>query len=194
MRFSGSILVGGLACATLPALVDQWVLPAAPPRRTREEIAARRWGALEDTSVPKPFTVATTDEALEDLQQRLLKWRPWDRDVPMAHADGSWSYGMDAGYMRELVRYWAHEYEAGAARHTSHCASAVGNHVVITTCSASTVSPVSDLRPPKSTSRPSTSVSEAPESTRVPIVNRSGARVPIVNQNNMLNTLTVLTD
>jgi pimeloyl-ACP methyl ester carboxylesterase len=55
---------------------------------------------------PEPFTQSTTPAALADLHARLRATR-WP-DVP---EDAGWSLGTDLGYLRELVDYWADEFD-----------------------------------------------------------------------------------
>ncbi|WP_033293520.1 epoxide hydrolase family protein [Amycolatopsis jejuensis] len=54
---------------------------------------------------PEPFTPGTDPAQLEDLRVRLRATR-W----PDAPEDG-WGLGADVGYLRELVRYWAEEFD-----------------------------------------------------------------------------------
>lgn len=55
---------------------------------------------------PRPFTLQTAPGALEDLRARLRATR-WP-DVP---EDAGWSLGTDVDYLRELVAYWADEFD-----------------------------------------------------------------------------------
>ncbi|HEX3679671.1 MAG TPA: epoxide hydrolase [Galbitalea sp.] len=55
---------------------------------------------------PEPFTLTTEPSALEDLRTRLHATR-W----PDAPEDAEWSLGTDVDYLRELVPYWADEYD-----------------------------------------------------------------------------------
>jgi pimeloyl-ACP methyl ester carboxylesterase len=55
---------------------------------------------------PEPFTPKADPAALEDLRVRLLATR-W----PDAPEDAGWSLGTDLGYLRELVAYWADEFD-----------------------------------------------------------------------------------
>jgi pimeloyl-ACP methyl ester carboxylesterase len=54
----------------------------------------------------QPFSIATTDEALQDLQQRLSKTR-WADDF----SNAEWAYGTNGDYLRELVDYWRTSYD-----------------------------------------------------------------------------------
>ncbi len=52
-------------------------------------------------SRPRPFSIATPAETLDDLRARLERTR-WPR-----HAlDAGWELGTDVGYLRDLVTYW----------------------------------------------------------------------------------------
>ena len=55
---------------------------------------------------PEPFTPKATAAALEDLRSRLRATR-W----PDAPEDAGWSLGTDLAYVRELVTYWAEEFD-----------------------------------------------------------------------------------
>src|SRR5664279_5190954 len=69
--------------------------------------AAGRLRTMSDAAGrPEPFTLATAPAALEDLRARLRSTR-W----PDAPADAAWSLGTDIGYLRELVAYWAEEFD-----------------------------------------------------------------------------------
>ena len=55
---------------------------------------------------PEPFTPRATPAALEDLRARLRATRS-----PDAPEDAGWSLGADLSYLRELVAYWADEFD-----------------------------------------------------------------------------------
>jgi pimeloyl-ACP methyl ester carboxylesterase len=55
---------------------------------------------------PEPFNPRADSDALEDLRARLRGTR-W----PDAPEDAGWSLGTDLGYLRELVAYWADEFD-----------------------------------------------------------------------------------
>jgi len=55
---------------------------------------------------PEPFVLQTPPEALEDLRARLRATR-W----PVVPEDAGWSLGADVAYLRELVTYWAEEFD-----------------------------------------------------------------------------------
>ena len=55
---------------------------------------------------PEPFLAQTAPAVIEDLRARLRATR-W----PDAPEDAGWSLGTDVGYLRELVRYWADEFD-----------------------------------------------------------------------------------
>jgi epoxide hydrolase len=54
----------------------------------------------------RPFTIAVPQADLDDLRERLARTRWTD-----AEQDDGWTYGIDLGYMRELVDYWQHSYD-----------------------------------------------------------------------------------
>ncbi len=54
----------------------------------------------------EPFAPRATDEELADLRARLRATR-W----PDAPEDAGWSLGVDVDYLRELVAYWADEFD-----------------------------------------------------------------------------------
>jgi pimeloyl-ACP methyl ester carboxylesterase len=55
---------------------------------------------------PEPFTPLAAPAALEDLRARLRATR-W----PDEPEDAGWSLGTDLAYLRELVAYWAEEFD-----------------------------------------------------------------------------------
>ncbi|MFB4419777.1 epoxide hydrolase family protein [Streptomyces sp. QL37] len=55
---------------------------------------------------PEPFVQQTDPAALEDLRTRLRATR-W----PDAPEDAGWSLGTDLAYLRELVAYWAEDFD-----------------------------------------------------------------------------------
>ncbi len=55
---------------------------------------------------PEPFASPTSAAAIEDLRTRLRATR-W----PDAPEDAGWSLGTDVGYLRELVAYWADQFD-----------------------------------------------------------------------------------
>ncbi|MFD6165878.1 epoxide hydrolase family protein [Oerskovia sp. NPDC060287] len=62
---------------------------------------------MPDTSpAVEPFAARTAPEAVEDLRARLRATR-W----PDAPLDAGWSLGTDLDYLRELVAYWADEFD-----------------------------------------------------------------------------------
>ncbi|MER6065711.1 epoxide hydrolase family protein [Streptomyces sp. NPDC001792] len=66
------------------------------------------------TSTPaeriEPFRLSVPQSDLDDLHDRLDRTR-WPAELPGA----GWEDGVPAGYLRELVRYWRHEYDWRAA-------------------------------------------------------------------------------
>jgi pimeloyl-ACP methyl ester carboxylesterase len=51
---------------------------------------------------PEPFTIHVPDDVLDDLRARLARTR-WPEPPPYA----GWTGGVDLGYMRGLIGYWA---------------------------------------------------------------------------------------
>src|SRR6195952_5370384 len=62
--------------------------------------------AMPDAPTPEPFTLQTDPAALEDLRARLRATR-W----PDAPDLAGWSLGTDVDHLRELVAYWAEEFD-----------------------------------------------------------------------------------
>ncbi|MFF4546953.1 epoxide hydrolase family protein [Streptomyces sp. NPDC001435] len=58
----------------------------------------------------RPYRLAIPDSDLADLHERLDRTR-WPDELPGV----GWAYGVPAGYLRELVRYWRHTYDWRAA-------------------------------------------------------------------------------
>ncbi|MFE3188525.1 epoxide hydrolase family protein [Nocardia sp. NPDC059240] len=54
----------------------------------------------------RPFRIAIPQSQLDDLHARLDHVR-WPDELP----EVGWSQGVPLGYMRELVRYWRHDYD-----------------------------------------------------------------------------------
>lgn len=63
-------------------------------------------GMTDPTPRPEPFTPHTPAADLDDLRARLRATR-WP-DMP---EDAGWGMGADVGYLRELVTYWAEEFD-----------------------------------------------------------------------------------
>ncbi|MFD7678049.1 MULTISPECIES: epoxide hydrolase family protein [unclassified Streptomyces] len=58
----------------------------------------------------RPFRLAIPQGDLDDLHQRLDRTR-WPDELPGV----GWAYGVPRDYLRELVRYWRHDYDWRAA-------------------------------------------------------------------------------
>ncbi|MEV6836640.1 epoxide hydrolase [Streptomyces sp. NPDC051133] len=58
----------------------------------------------------EPFRLSVPQSDLDDLHDRLDRTR-WPAELPGA----GWEYGVPAGYLRELARYWRHTYDWRAA-------------------------------------------------------------------------------
>jgi pimeloyl-ACP methyl ester carboxylesterase len=54
----------------------------------------------------EPFRIAVPDDDIADLRARLAATR-WAETWP----DPEWAYGVDPGFLRDLCRYWAEEYD-----------------------------------------------------------------------------------
>jgi pimeloyl-ACP methyl ester carboxylesterase len=54
----------------------------------------------------QPFTIAIPQATLDDLHERLARTR-WIDEVQVS----GWMYGIDLGYMKELMYYWQHTYD-----------------------------------------------------------------------------------
>lgn len=55
---------------------------------------------------PTPFTVSVSDEQLDDLRRRLRTTR-WADDF----GNAAWTYGVERGWLEEMTRYWAEEFD-----------------------------------------------------------------------------------
>ncbi|MDX1581022.1 MAG: epoxide hydrolase [Alphaproteobacteria bacterium] len=55
---------------------------------------------------PEPFTIDVPQAVLDDLHYRLRNTR-WADDF----ANDDWGYGVEAGYLKEVVDYWLNEYD-----------------------------------------------------------------------------------
>ena len=55
---------------------------------------------------PQPFRVDIAGAVIDDLRDRLRRTR-WAADF----ANDDWGYGVNAGYLRPLVEYWAEEFD-----------------------------------------------------------------------------------
>jgi epoxide hydrolase len=58
----------------------------------------------------RPFRFEVPQGELDDLYERLDRTR-WPDELP----DVGWAYGVPRNYLKELVRYWRHEYDWRAA-------------------------------------------------------------------------------
>lgn len=61
-----------------------------------------------DGAEVRPFQVAVGDDVLDDLADRLRGVR-WPDEIP--GSAGTWEYGTDLGYLRELVTYWRDSFD-----------------------------------------------------------------------------------
>ncbi|GLY79161.1 microsomal epoxide hydrolase [Actinoallomurus iriomotensis] len=69
----------------------------------------RRMTTPADETI-RPFRIDVPEADLADLHERLDRTR-WPDELPGA----GWAYGVPRDYLRELVRYWRHEYDWRAA-------------------------------------------------------------------------------
>ena len=53
-----------------------------------------------------PFRIAISQRDLDDLHERLDRTR-WPDELPGV----GWAYGVPRGYLKELARYWRHDYD-----------------------------------------------------------------------------------
>ena len=53
-----------------------------------------------------PFTIRTDPAALDDLAERLRRWR-----APNQLAGSGWERGTELGYLRDLVEHWSGTYD-----------------------------------------------------------------------------------
>jgi microsomal epoxide hydrolase len=78
----------------------------------------------------QPFTIRVEQRVLDDLQQRLAQTR-W----PSAVDGAGWNYGIDLGYLKQLVAYWRDEYDwraqEAALNRLAHFRVTVGDDVGI---------------------------------------------------------------
>jgi pimeloyl-ACP methyl ester carboxylesterase len=58
----------------------------------------------------RPFRLAVSDEAIADVHARLDRTR-WPDEVN----DSAWGYGVRMDYLKQLTRYWRHEFDWRAA-------------------------------------------------------------------------------
>ncbi|TQK43566.1 pimeloyl-ACP methyl ester carboxylesterase [Streptomyces sp. SLBN-118] len=64
----------------------------------------------QDDTALHPFRIDVPQRDLDDLHERLDRAR-WPDELPGA----GWDYGVPLGYLRQLARYWRHEYDWRAA-------------------------------------------------------------------------------
>ena len=77
---------------------------------TRPAVAGRRGeyplARMSGNLVIEPFEIAVDDATLDDLRARLRATR-----FPEQLPDAGWDYGTEREYLRELVTYWAEQYD-----------------------------------------------------------------------------------
>ena len=55
---------------------------------------------------PEPFTIRVPDHRLDDLDERLRRWKP-----PTIIDNAAWDYGTDPAFLRDLVDHWRYVYD-----------------------------------------------------------------------------------
>ncbi|MFC1886454.1 epoxide hydrolase family protein [Thermodesulfobacteriota bacterium] len=55
---------------------------------------------------PEPFTIAVSEDVLDDLRRRLSLTR-WPDEIP----GSGWQYGANLSYIKNLIAYWQNEYD-----------------------------------------------------------------------------------
>lgn len=75
----------------------------------------------------EPFEISVPQSVLDDLRQRLDRTR-WIDEL----GEDGWHYGLSIVYMRELVRYWRHEFDwraqEAALNRFSHFVTNIDDH------------------------------------------------------------------
>lgn len=83
--------------------------PVAENGPVAPEVACIAMTMLTDKSI-HPFHIDIPQGDLDDLHERLDRTR-WPDELPGV----GWAYGIPRGYLKELVRYWRHQYDWRAA-------------------------------------------------------------------------------
>jgi pimeloyl-ACP methyl ester carboxylesterase len=78
---------------------------------------------------PRPFRVRIAQEELDELRDRLERTR-WTSQIP----GSDWDYGVGLDYLKDLVRYWLHEFDWRAVedrlnRHPQYLAEIDGERI-----------------------------------------------------------------
>ena len=63
---------------------------------------------------PRAFTLAVSNEAIEDLRTRLARTR-WPDEPPASQPHATWATGTSLAYMKDLVAYWRQGFDWRAA-------------------------------------------------------------------------------
>ena len=91
-------------------------------------------------SEPQPFTIEWSDDAIDDLRERLARTR-W----PEAETVDDWSQGVPLAYVQELCGYWADGYDwrraRGAAQRASRSSAPRSTGSASTSCTRARRSP-----------------------------------------------------
>lgn len=77
-----------------------------PQTTTTTTTATGAEGGPSDAAI-RPFRISIPQADLDGLRERLARTRRLDADEEGA----GWTYGIDQGYMRELVDHWQHRYD-----------------------------------------------------------------------------------
>ena len=80
-------------------------------RRTPVALVMTVWaiagpGALAQAQAIKPFKIHIEEAVIVDLKDRLARTR-WPEQIP----GSGWDYGVEIGYLRQLVEYWRTSYD-----------------------------------------------------------------------------------
>ncbi|KXF53861.1 hypothetical protein AXA44_07500 [Rhodococcus sp. SC4] len=75
-----------------------------------EETSESYWLALRRVMEPEKFSIHIPDERIDDLRQRLRATN-WPGDF----GNSDWDYGVEQGWLRDMVSYWADDFDWRAA-------------------------------------------------------------------------------
>jgi pimeloyl-ACP methyl ester carboxylesterase len=80
-------------------------------RRTPVTLVMTVWAiagpvALTQAQAIKPFKIQIEEAVIVDLKERLARTR-WPEPIP----GSEWDYGVESGYLRQLVEYWRTSYD-----------------------------------------------------------------------------------
>lgn len=102
------VVIVSVSVVVIPILVSQYLFPVGDPPLLELE---QWWGKGQekdhkhDTTINE-FSISLSDEALNDLKERLSK------TYFFANLEGiDWEYGINPDYVKELVEYWRTKYD-----------------------------------------------------------------------------------